>query len=78
MNQDLLNVFRFAAHGVDLHQQPQQAMPDDLFNALAFVQANPDAVDAPAGWIMTPEWKQATQEFIAEIIGTAFNGCSFF
>ncbi len=69
MNIDILNAFRFLNHGVDMHQQPQQDMPEDLFNALAFAQANPDAVDNPAGWVTSPEWLQATQEAIAEIIG---------
>lgn len=70
MNIDLLNAFRFAAHGVNMHQAPQQGMPDALFDALAFVQANPSAVDCPALWTSTPEWQQATQEYVAEIIGT--------
>ncbi len=73
MNIDALNAFRFANHGVDMHQQPQQDMPDDLFNALAFVQANPDAVDHMEQWVSTPEWQQAFVESFAEIVGI----CSF-
>ena len=68
MNIDLLNAFRFANHGVDMHQQPTQGMDEALFNALAFVQANP--IDNIAAWVTTEEWATATQESIAAIIGT--------
>ena len=79
INQDILNFFRFSAHGQDMHQKPTEAMPEALYNALAYAQVNPD-VFHPEAYVNTPEWQIATQEYVAEIVGNnhfTFSGLSF-
>ncbi len=64
MNIGILNAFRFLNHNVDMAQRPQAAMEDDLYNALAFAEAN-----ALEDFVGCPEWQQACEEYVVELIG---------
>lgn len=69
INIDILNFFRFTNHGVDIaHMQLNSGMDESLYNAVALAQSNLSLYDAMQ-WVASPEWQQATQELVAEIIG---------
>lgn len=61
---DLLNAMRLLEHGYNMSTKPEQTMPEELYNALAFAQANDIG-----HWILSQEWQQAVSEYVVELIG---------
>lgn len=66
-NIDIYNAFMFSMKGLDVaHMHVQEWMGEDLYNAIAFKEANP-----LEGFVGSAEYSQAIADYTTEIVGQA-------